>query len=106
MKPLRLLGRLVLGLVRLNIVALINFATYRVFCTSFVNDQAKSVVMGHSTTLVHSLAYCISRLPLLIVYGQVISMTRFSVSFIDLTRTCLTSACRASVQVRIYLVRK
>ena len=59
MKPLRLLGRLVLGLVRLNAVAKINFATYSVMCTLFVNNQAKSVVMGHSTTLVYSLAYCI-----------------------------------------------
>ena len=58
MKLLRLLERLVLGLVRLNIVALINFETYRVFCTSFVNNQAKSVVMRHSTMLVYSLDYC------------------------------------------------
>ena len=47
MKPLHLLGRLVLGLVRLNIVAKINFVTYSVLCTSLVNNQAKSVVMGH-----------------------------------------------------------
>ena len=63
MKLLRLLERLVLGLVRLNIVALINFATYRVFCTLFVNIRVKSVVMGDLTTLVHSLAYCILHLP-------------------------------------------
>ena len=63
MKPLRLLGQLVLGLVRLNIVAKINFATYSVLCTLFVNIRVKSVVMGHLTTLVHSLTYCILHLP-------------------------------------------
>ena len=56
MKHLRLLGRLVLGHVRLNIIARINFANYSVLCTSFVNIRVKSVVMGHLTMLVHSLA--------------------------------------------------
>ena len=83
MKHLCLLGRLVLGLVCLNIVVRINFATYSVLCTSSVNIRVKSMVMGHSTTLIHSLPI-VSYTYLLIVYGQDILLTRFSVSFIDL----------------------
>ena len=70
MKPLRLLWRLVFGLVRLNNLAMINFATLSVLCTLFANIRVKSVVMGHLTMLVHSLAYCILHLPLWSYMGK------------------------------------
>ena len=53
----------------MNNIARINFATSSVLCTLCVNIRVKSVVMGHLTTLVHSLVN-VSYTYLLIICGQ------------------------------------